>query len=129
MNIAEAFAEFLQDQGFGSLGDSLRIGTVPLDAPSTCWWIITSGGSTVSQNHTGERRKQYLIQVFYRNVDATEVYNQLQALEELINSDSCTQLSGYDTIDIEATSFPTDQDVDAEDRTVGVVQVTITTYL
>lgn len=73
--------------------------------------------------------KQYLISVYMRSLDASLVYDQLQALEESLNSDGCTSLNGYDTIDIEATTFPTDQDLDNEDRTVGLLQATITTYL
>ena len=33
MNITHSFAQFMEDQGFGTLGTNLFIGAVPQDAP------------------------------------------------------------------------------------------------
>jgi hypothetical protein len=46
----------------------------------------------------------------------------------LVNKNACTQLTNFDTIDMEATLLNTDQDIANEDRTVGLVQVTVTVY-
>ena len=66
--------------------------------------------------------------MYYRSKDQELVYDTLQELEEAINSDKCATLVDYETVEMEATSFPTDQDLDVEDRTVGLLQITITTY-
>lgn len=130
MNITKSFAEFMQANSYGSLtGKTLFIGGAPLDVADAIWWIISGGGSSSSTNATGQRMKNYLINVFYRDTDQEQVYEKLQAFEQFINSGDCTQLAGYDTVEMEATTFPTDQDLDNEDRTVGMVQVTLTTYM
>lgn len=77
---------------------------------------------------TGESVKQYIIDIRLRSRDYETVYENLQALEEDINADLCSQLTGYDTIDVEATNFPIDDDLDSEDRKVGLLRVTLTIY-
>lgn len=129
MNIVQSFAEFIEPLTGTTLGTDLYLGGVPLSAPSDCWWIVSGGGTPLANNPTGEHWKRYIINIYTRNNNALVVYDQLQALEEALNGDACTQLNGYDTIDIEATTFATDQDIDSEDRTVGLLQATITTYL
>jgi hypothetical protein len=129
MNITEAFKDFLVAEGFGTFGSDLFIGTVPKSAPNNCMWILSAGGSPISRNITNNKQKQYIVSVFYRNTDQQDVYETLQELEELINSDGCTQLGSYNTFDIECTLFPTDNDLDMEDRSVGLIEVAITIYL
>lgn len=129
MNIVEAFIEYMIAAGFGTaLGTDVFIGSVPQDAPSTAYWLTTAGGGILSKNATGEKQKSYLLQVFYRNMDAEDVYNELQELEIELNKPNCAQLTGFDTIEMEAVSFPTDNDIDLEERTVGVIQVVVRTY-
>lgn len=128
MNIVESFSTYIEGLSGATLGTNLFIGGVPLSAPSSCYWIIGTGGSINLDLKTGEKIKTYTIQIYYRNTDAEAVYDNLQSLEELINSDNCTTLSGYDTIDMTAVSFPVDRDIDDEDRTVGLLETNITIY-
>ena len=128
MNITHSFAQYMQAQGYGTLGTSLFIGVVPQDAPDACFWVISSGGTNQSRNNTGERVKNYLISVFYRSMDSEDVYDKLQSFEELINGKQCVTLTTYDTIQAQATLYPTDQDIDSEERTIGLVQVSLTIY-
>lgn len=128
MNIAKAFTTFLQANGFGTVGTDLFLGAAP-KKPSTCYWVIPAGGINKQKNVTNNKLKNYVLNVFYRNTSQVTVYENMQALEELINSDGCTQLTGYDTIEMEAILYPTDQDIDVQDRTVGLLEVTITTHL
>lgn len=128
MNISESFAEYMEDNGFGTTGQSLFIADAPKDGSDSMWWIVAGGGAASIKAHTGEKVKQYIVSVFYRDLDPKIVYDQLQAFEELINTGNCDQLTGFDTIEMEATQFATDQDIESEDRTVGLVQVTITVY-
>lgn len=129
MNIARSFLDWMDDNGYGAYGVDLFIGGAPLDAPNDCWWVLAGGGTALSTNRTGEKQKQYVLNVFYRDKSRQDVYENLQALEEAINSDACTQLDGYETVDLECLLFPSDQDLDVEDRTVGLLEVTCTTYL
>jgi len=128
MNIAKDFVDFMVAQGLGAFGESIFIGNMPASTPNTCWSVIPSGGRPLIPNSTGERVKAYTLEVRYRSNNAEDVYDTLQAFEELVNSNSCTQLANFDTIDLEALVFPTDEDLDSEDRTIGLVQVTLTTY-
>lgn len=128
MTVAQALAQWMQDNGIGVRGTDIFIGSAPLDAPTACYWIIGGGGTPVIRAQTGGKGKAYIFNVFYRNTDASDVDSKLQALEELANRGVCYSLSGYDTLDIEASSFQSDNDLDLEDRAVGTVQITVTVY-
>ena len=128
MNVTKEFAEFLEDEGYGTLGTDLFVGGAPQDAPDVCYWVLSGGGSPTSTNLTNNKQKQYIINVFFRDTDQENVYEKLQAIEELINSDACTQLGSYEVLGIECTLFPTDNDLDVEDRTIGLLEATITIY-
>lgn len=131
MNLAEAFANYLEnDLSIAILGQDLFIGEAPSSnkVPDSIWWIVDNGGSPIKKNSTGESLKSYQVQIYYRNRDYKAVKDALYTLEQDLNCDGCTQLTGIDTIDIEATTFPIDNDIDGEDRKVGLLQVNLTTY-
>lgn len=129
MTITRSFVAYMESLSLGTLDDTIFIGAAPLDAPDSIFWIINNGGTPLRTNQTGEKRKRYILSIYYRARSAAEVDETLQSLEETINIGQCTQLQDFDTIDIEASSFASDQDLDNEDRTVGLLQITITTYL
>lgn len=129
MNIAESFANYLATQLSLTLGDDLYIGGVPVEAPDECWWLVAGGGGSITKHATGEKQKNYIVTVYHRAFSAKTVLDNLQALEVIINSGQCTQLDGYNTVEMEATIFPTDQDIDNQELTIGLVQIAITTYL
>lgn len=128
MNIAKSFTEYMIDLGMGTLDTDIFIGNIPVEAPDKAWWVNSAGGTTSSKNSTGERLKNYTLNVFYRNTDAEDVYERMQEFEEEINAKQCIQLDSYDTVEMEASVFPTDQDIDNEDRVVGLMQIKISTY-
>lgn len=132
MNLLEAFVEYLENLGIATRGQDLWISEVPssqqLNNVDNQWWVIASGGQPLTKTSTGEMMKIYQFQVFNRNRNIKQIQNAMFSLEESLNCDGCTQLTGYDTIDIEASTFPIDQDIDNEDRKVGLLQVNITTY-
>lgn len=129
MNIAESFATYMDDTlNLGTLGTDIKVGGVALDDPSTCWWVVLAGGAPDTTNDTGELTKRYTLQVYYRNMDQKTVYDQMHSLEESLNSGNCAQLQDFDTIEMKALVFPVDQDIDNQERTVGLLQVTIRTY-
>lgn len=130
MTLVAALGQYLQDNSIATLGQDLILGRAPTSSETSddLWWIINTGGGTLSKNQTGESRKQYTALVYRRGRNYRTIDEQLLTLEEQLNCDGCTQLEGFDTLDIEATIFPTDDDLDSEDRKVGLLQVTITTY-
>lgn len=128
MTVAQALAQWMQENGFGTLGTDLFIGSVPEGAPTASWWILGGGGAPTIKNHTGEKVKAYIFSVLYRNTDSENVDERMQALEEKANSKACHDLAGYDTIELEASGFQSDNDLDGEDRTLGSVEITATVY-
>ena len=129
MTIKRSFAQWMEDNGFGTFGTDLFIGTVPFEKKKkAAWWILGGGGSPSIRAQTGEKMKQYILTVFYRNTDSEDVDEKLQLLEETANNKECHQIPEYETVDMEATGFQSDQDLDGEDRTIGSVEVTVTVY-
>jgi hypothetical protein len=129
MNIARSFTDFLISSGFGTaFGVDVFIGGVPLEAPERSFWVTTGGGSPESRNSSGEVVKNYVLNIYYRSLSTSDVYDTLQNLEILLNSANCIELEDFDTMKIEAILFPTDQDIDSQERTVGTIQLTIQTY-
>lgn len=125
--VTEAFAKFLEDNSVATFGTDLFIGNVPTQ-PDTLYYLITAGGSPVSKLTTGERVKQYFISVYYRSLSGKDIERKLFALEELINTPGCVQLEGFNTHEVEATQFPSDEDNDNEERRIGMLQVNIKIY-
>lgn len=137
VNLAQAFATYLQSLGIATIGQDLFVGRAPAitetlsngnKVPDNIWWIISNGGNPIKKNSTGESLKSYQVQIFSRNTNPRTIAEELFTLEEDLNCDGCSQLTGFDTVDIEATTFPIDNDLDSEDRKVGLLQVNLTTY-
>jgi len=126
MNIAESFANYLVDNFSLTLGTDLFIGGVPLSAPDSAWWLVLSGGNNENKLSTGEKIKNYRINTYYRSSNTSDVYNSLHALELAITG--CIELEGFEVIEVETLVYPTDQDLDIEDRTVGMIEVNVRVY-
>lgn len=127
MNIAEEFTTWMEDSDLGTFGTDIYIGEAPIDAPSRCWWVVASGGNTSISAQTGERMKNYLLSVYFRS-EPQDVYDTLQSFEELCNGKDCIEFSNYDIIELQATQYASDQDLDSEERKVGLVQINLTVY-
>lgn len=127
-NIARDFVTYMESQDMGEFGEDIFIGGVGIDAPDRSWWLISDGGVPVTKNSTGERQKRYTVSVYYRSDDHEDVANRLEAFERLINSKQCFSLENYDIIEVEATVFPSDNDLDSEERTVGMIEVSLIVY-
>lgn len=130
MSLVASLASYLQSFTGTTLGQTLFIGEAPSSnkVADAIWWIVENGGGVIQKNSTGEALKSYQFNIFYRSRDYEAIKTAMYSLEEDLNCDNCSQISGYDTIDIEATTFPIDNDLDSEDRKIGLLQTTITTY-
>lgn len=128
MTIRKAFINWMVANSLGTFGVDIFAGQAPLDTPNKCFWVMNDGGGSVLKASTGEKMKNYQLSVYYRNTDAEDVDEVMQDLEELLNSKMCHELPPYNSIEFEATVFPSDQDLDNEERTIGLLQVTLTVY-
>jgi hypothetical protein len=128
VTIAETFMNWLPSQINATQGTDLFYMQVPGNAPPACWWVISSGGSPVQKLPTGETIRQYFLMVYYRSNKGADVERQLSILEESLNTSDCLQLQGYEIVSVEASQFPADNDLDSEDRRVGMLQATIEVY-
>lgn len=126
--ISEAFIAWLETEGVGTFGTDIFLNQVPQDAPDDCWRVITAGGAPVLKLKTGEKVKQYYTSVYYRGLLNKNVERLLFRLEEKLNSSKCVDISGFDILEIEATQFPSDVDLDNEERRIGFLQATVRLY-
>lgn len=133
MNVVEAFAHTLIDFGMSeitTLGQDLFIGNAPSSnkAPDTLTWLIGSGGNKITTAKSGEAVKSYRVDIYRRDMDYEAIYNFLHALEERLNCSGCTELTGYTTVEVEASVLTIDSDLDNESRKVGLLQANLTIY-
>lgn len=130
MTISRAFVKFLEDKGCGIFGQNIFLYRVPnsLKTQTELYWVIPSGGMKISTNKTGEAIKAYNFLIYFRSNEAKTVDETLSALEEMLNCSSCVELDGFELVSINTTQFPADQDLDSENRMVGMIQVQLQVY-
>lgn len=130
MTVFQSFIKFLETKGCGIFGQNIYAYRVPNSKKTATeiYWLIPSGGYPVRRTATGQTVKLYQILIYFRSNSAEKVDNTLNALEELLNCSGCVELEDFELVDIQATSFPTDQDLDSENRMVGMVQVQLQVY-
>lgn len=130
MTISRAFVKLLEDKGCGVFGQNIFLYRVPnsLKTQTELYWVIPSGGMKVSTNKTGEAVKAYNFLIYFRSNEAKTVDETLSSLEEMLNCSGCVELEGFELVDINTTQFPADQDIDSENRMVGLIQVQLWVY-
>lgn len=130
MTISRAFVKFLEDKGCGIFGQNIFLYRVPnsLKTQTDLFWIIPSGGMKISTNKTGELVKAYNFLIYFRSNEAKTVDETMSALEEMLNCSTCVKLDGFELVSIDTTQFPADQDIDSENRMVGMIQVQLSVY-
>lgn len=125
MNIVHDLAQYLQDQGVATLGQDMFISRAPTEerVDNNIYWLKANGG--VQDN----KFDVYSVQIYYRDINPQCVYDNLQTVSDLLTCNSnCFELTNFDIVSVEAVGFHSDQDLDNEKRTVGLLQVNITTY-
>lgn len=130
MTVFQSFIKFLEQKGCGVFGQNIYAYRVPNSkkTQTELYYLIPSGGSPVRKMPTGQTVKLYQILIYFRSNSAEKVDNTLNALEELLNCSGCVELEEYELVGIEATTFPTDQDLDSENRMVGMIQCQLQVY-
>lgn len=98
------------------------------ESPDSIWWLKAEGGTHVGFSVDGIPTQTNVIGCYFRHRSAKEVYDTLEALRDTVTTAGCFTLDGYQVVEIPTTFGPfNDEDIDDEDRTVGYIQVTITT--
>lgn len=130
MTIAKSFVKFLENKGYGIFGQNIFLYRVPnsLKTETELLWVIPSGGMPIRANQTGEMIKEYSFTIYFRSMSAEKVDKALNDLEQTLNCSSCVQLEGFELVSIRATQFPADQDLDSENRMVGMINCSISVY-
>jgi hypothetical protein len=129
MNIVQSLAAFLQSSGVATQGKNLFISRAPasgeLDTdgqqiPQNIWWLKSGGPQ-------GRQGKFFVkpVDIYYRDRNANNVYDLLSDLEETLTCAGCVTLDGFDVVQIEGTGMFSDQDLDDEERTVGLLQINV----
>lgn len=130
MTVAKAFVNFLETKGYGIFGQNIFLYRVPnsLKTDTELLWVIPSGGMPIRYNQTGEMIKEYSFIINFRSMSAEKIDVVLNDLEQILNCSSCVSLKGFELVSIRATQFPADQDLDAENRMVGMINCSIQVY-
>lgn len=136
MNVVRAFAEYLQGAGVATLGQNLFISRVPSSKklreenidPNRIFWLKAGGGSPVSKSVNGSSTKNHVIEIYLRDLEGNAVNETLQELGDDLSCAGCVTLEGYDVVEVDTNGPWSDQDLDDEERTVGLLQVTITIH-
>lgn len=130
MTISQAFVDLLIEKGYGVFGQNIFLYRVPnsLKTNTNLFWIIPSGGNKLATNKTGEAIKAYQFLIYYRSNSAKDVDTVLSKMEEELNCSSCVKLNGFELVGINVTQFPADQDLDSENRMVGMLSVQLEVY-
>ncbi len=125
--ITKSMIKFMEDLGFGTFGTNLYVYQVPDSkfADNDIYWLIPSGGTPTRQLYTWGKTKRYAFIVHYRNESTEVVDDKMFEMESVINAVKCPLLEGFDVYNVQCDSFPTDSDLDSEDRMVGTMTIFI----
>lgn len=134
MNVLRAFANYLQTTGVATLGQDLFISRAPSSTAKAVngspvsdriFWLKSAGGTTISKAVTGSTQKNYLIELYLRDVNTEGVHETMQDLGEDLSCTGCVTLENYDVVSVSVNGPWTDQDMDNEERDVGLLQITV----
>ena len=130
MTISRAFVKFLEDKGYGIFGQNIYLYRVPNSkkTETEILWLIPTGGFPSQVTKTGEMMKTYQCLINFRSNSARKVDEVLNDLEQTLNCSNCVSLEGFELVEIRATQLPADQDLDSENRMVGMINCQITVY-
>jgi hypothetical protein len=138
MNLIRAFAAYMEASGVATYDKDLFISRAPSsntfdqdgdEIPQNIWWLKAAGGSQPANPNFRGQLGTSTIEVYYRDRDPEIVYDKLTELAADLSCNGCLALDGFEVVGVTTTGPFVDQDVDAENRMVGLLQVNITTYM
>lgn len=130
MTISESLVKLLEKKGFGVFGQNIFLYRVPnsLKTETELFWIIPSGGTVTRAYPNGNKNKLYQFLIYFRSNKAQRVDKVLNEMEKFFNCAGCVELEDFELINVSTSSFPADQDLDTENRMVGLLQVQVEVY-
>lgn len=130
MNLVESFAKWLSQEAELTLGQELFKSRAPsgINAQDGIYWLVGSGGDPETKNINSGYLQTQRIDLFSRDQDPQIVYDNLESLQNLILSAGCMELCDFEVISVSIAGPFVDQDLDNEERQVGLIQISITTY-
>jgi len=126
--VGEAFVKWLEDNNIGTFNDDLYLGQLPLDSPDDAWLVVVAGGSPDLVTADGGMLKLYTFNIYRRSLAGKEIERSLFSLEEKLNCSTCVNLEGFETIYSRATQFAQDDDLENENRRIGLLQAQVRLY-
>ena len=88
-------------------------------------WILENNSFVSRQFSSKTKQKEYSLVLNYRAPKAKTVDEKVLEFEQVINHLSCFTLPSYEVISIQASSFNSDLDADAEGFYRGTLSITI----
>ena len=130
MTLSQSFVKFLEEKGYGIFGQNIYLYRVPNSkkTETEILWLIPTGGFPAQVNKTGEMMKTYQFLINFRSNSARKVDEVMNDLEQTLNCAHCVSLDGFELVEIRATQLPSDQDLDSENRMVGMINCQVTVY-
>ena len=127
MTIGESVVKLLQLKGYGIPGQDIFLHRVPnsKQVGEEVYWVTYSGGTPIRINPTGERHLAYLVTVNFRSMNAKTVDDKLAKLTDMFNCLECSPLEGFTVVTIQTNNFNVRQDLDAEERMYGYIQIQV----
>jgi hypothetical protein len=128
MTVAQAFATYLQSINVATVGTNLFMSRWPSSKKTAdpSFLIKEAPGQLVQRTIQGQAINRYLIELYMRDYNASNVDATLQSLRGQLTTSAVT-LSGYTLYSNPETNGPwSDQDLDDEERTVGLLQIRLT---
>lgn len=126
--VGEAFVKWLEDNNIGTFNEDLYLGQLPLESPDDAWLVVVAGGSPDLVTADGGMLKLYTFNIYRRSLAGKEIERSLFSLEEKLNCSTCVNLEGFETIYSRATQFAQDDDLENENRRIGLLQAQVRLY-
>jgi hypothetical protein len=124
--VAQAFAQYLNDQELATLGTNLFLSRLPTPSKDNQWAVLAEGGNPPTGGNFLQWRKTYNVRVLYRHKSGEALYNADAALQVATNA--LTELEGRPVLSL-GLSPMSDTDTDAEGRHTASWLVAIETTI
>lgn len=130
MTVSQSFIKLLENKGYGVFGQNIFLYRVPnsLKTQTELFYVIPSGGSVTRTYSDGAKVKLYQFLIYFRSNKAERVDKVLAEMEDNLNCSGCVELEDYELVSLNTSQLPADQDLDSENRMVGLLQVQLEVY-
>ena len=89
------------------------------------WWLIDTDSYVSQQMISKSKLKRYTLTLNYRHTKARVVDATILKIEQILNHTTCFQLPSYKVIQMQASNWNADQDVENENFYRGSLTITL----